>query len=104
MTSQLPGQKKATWPASGQIQINNGGAVNTFLAQAAGTVVMNGATPVAVVDAGVTASSIILLTLKTVGGTVSPTLPNVVTITPGTGFSVAGVALDTSTYNWVRIG
>lgn len=64
------------------------------------TPALNGATPVTVVDARVTASSNILLTLKTVGGTVSPNAPNIQTITPGTGFTVAGTALDTSVYNY----
>lgn len=66
-----------------------------------GTVVMNGATPVTVANTLTTANSSILLTLKTVGGTVSPNLPNVLTITPGTGFTVGGTASDTSTYNYV---
>lgn len=73
------------------------GAPNTT----SGTVIMNGATPVVVANSIVTANSQILLTLKTVGGTVSPTRPNVLTITPGTGFTVGGVALDTSTYNYL---
>jgi hypothetical protein len=60
-----------------------------------GTFTANGATP-----AAVTATSQIDITLKTVGGTVSPTRPNVLTITPGTGFTVGGVALDTSVYNY----
>lgn len=65
-----------------------------------GSYINNGATPVTVADANVTASSIISFTLKTAGGTVSPGAPNVKTITPGTGFTVSGVALDTSTYNY----
>lgn len=65
-----------------------------------GTYVNNGATPVTVVDANVTAGSIISFTLKTVGGTVSASAPNIKTITPGTGFTVAGLASDTSTYNY----
>ncbi len=65
-----------------------------------GTYVNNGSTPVTVTDANVTAGSIISFTLKTVGGTVSASAPNVKTITPGTGFTVAGLASDTSTYNY----
>lgn len=65
-----------------------------------GTYINNGATPVTVANAAVTAGSIISFTLKTVGGTVSAGAPNVKTITPGTGFTVAGVASDTSTYNY----
>jgi hypothetical protein len=70
----------------------------------AGTFVANGATPVVVSNAAVTATSQIEITLKTVGGTVSPTRPNVLTITPGTGFNVGGVASDTSTYNYRIFG
>ncbi len=65
-----------------------------------GTVTLNGATGVTVANAAVTADSIIVFTLKTVGGTVSPNAPNVKTITPGTGFTVAGTASDTSVYNY----
>lgn len=69
-----------------------------------GTVTLNGATPVAVANTNVTANSIIVLTLKTAAGTVSPTMPNVLSITPGTGFSVGGVAADTSVYNYAIFG
>lgn len=65
-----------------------------------GTYVNNGSTPVTVSNAAVTANSIIVFTLKTVGGTVSASAPNVKTITAGTGFTVAGLASDTSTYNY----
>lgn len=65
-----------------------------------GTVTLNGATNVTVANTAVTANSIIVFTLKTVGGTVSPSAPNVKTITPGTGFDVAGTASDTSVYNY----
>lgn len=65
-----------------------------------GTYINNGATAVTVANAAVTADSIISFTLKTVGGTVSASAPNVKTITPGTGFTVAGLASDTSTYNY----
>lgn len=67
---------------------------------ATGTYINNGATPVTVANAAVTGNSIISFTLKTVGGTVSASAPNVKTITPGTGFTVAGLASDTSTYNY----
>lgn len=67
---------------------------------ATGTYINNQATPVTVANAAVTGNSIISFTLKTVGGTVSASAPNVKTITPGTGFTVAGLASDTSTYNY----
>lgn len=65
-----------------------------------GTYINNGASAVTVADANVTAFSNISFTLKTVGGTVSASAPNIKTITPGTGFTVAGLASDTSTYNY----
>jgi hypothetical protein len=106
MTTQ-PGQKSFSLVNGGKayrVPLDSGGALIGSMRGHGGTVVLNGATPVPVVSDGVTADSIIILTLKTVGGTVSPTAPNVLTITPGTGFSVAGVAGDTSTYNWARLG
>lgn len=69
-----------------------------------GTVTLNGATPVTVADPRVGTDSVVVFTLKTVGGTVSPNAPNVLTITPGTGFTVGGTASDTSIYNYVIIG
>lgn len=66
----------------------------------AGTVIVNGVTPATVTNAAVTGGSHIEITLKTVGGTVSATRPNVLTITPGTGFTVGALASDTSTYNY----
>ena len=56
-----------------------------------------------VTQAAVTANSLILITLKTAGGTyVSP--PYVATITPTTGFTVAGGGgSDSSTYNYMVI-
>ena len=65
--------------------------------------VCNGATPVTVAAASVTASSIIIPSLTTVGGTVGA-LPVVKTVTPGTGFTFAGTASDTSTYSFLIIG
>lgn len=56
----------------------------------------NGATPVAVVDAAVTAGSQISLTLATSGGT--PHGAFVSSVTPGSGFSINSLAGDTSTY------
>lgn len=66
---------------------------------ASGTFVCNGATPVTVNNAAFTATSAVVITLKTVGGTVGP-IPHLATATPGTGFTVVGTASDTSTYNY----
>ncbi len=92
------------FPTTGRMPIDNGGPQFTNLPESSGTVTLNGATPVTVANTAVTAGSIVIFTLKTVGGTVSPNAPNVLTITPGTGFTVGGTALDTSTYNFVVIG
>ena len=63
-----------------------------------GTVQLNGATPVAVACASITANNFVVLTLTTVAGTQGK-LP-AVTVTPSTGFSVVGTASDTSTYTY----
>lgn len=68
-----------------------------------GTVTLNGASAVTVANKLITASSVVVFTLKTVGGTVSPSAPNIQTITPGTGFTVSGTASDTSIYNYTII-
>lgn len=103
-----PGQKFVSLPQLGE---DNPGALeiqagtqNTVVTAGGGTVTLDGATPVAVADTRVTANSIIIFTLKTAAGTVSATAPNVLTITPGTGFTVGGVALDTSVYNYAILG
>lgn len=68
-----------------------------------GTFTANGTTPVVVSNEAVTADSIIIPTLKTVGGTVGA-VPAVKTITAGTGFTIAATASDTSVYNYIIIG
>lgn len=74
--------------------------VSCYFLLTSGTVTLTGATPVTVVAPNVTANSVIMFTIKTAAGTVSPNAPNVLTITPGTGFTVGGTALDTSLYNF----
>lgn len=74
-----------------------------FLIAAIGSFIANSTSSVTVADAGVTANSIIIPTLGTVGGTVGA-IPAVKTITPGTGFTIAASASDTSTYNYLRLG
>lgn len=99
---------------SGQVRLSNFGAVTLvnagypcvtecYFTLSQGTVVLNGATPVTVANTRMTANSSVIFTLKTVGGTVSPNAPNVLTTTPGTGFTVGGTASDTSTYNYVIV-
>lgn len=71
----------------------------TELYGSSGTFTANGATGVDVANTAVTANSVIVITLKTVGGTVGA-YPAIKTITPGTGFNVAATASDTSVYNY----
>lgn len=71
----------------------------TELYGSSGTFTCNGTSAVTVANSAVTANSLILVTLKTVGGTVGA-VPAVKTITPGTGFTIAGTASDTSVYNY----
>lgn len=97
-------QRLATFGSGTQVTgIGYPCTVSCYFLLSSGTVTLNGATPVTVTNTNVTANSTIVLTLKTVGGTVSPNAPNVLTITPGTGFTVGGTALDTSVYNFTII-
>jgi hypothetical protein len=84
---------------------SGGSPTESFLAVAVGTFVANGATPVTVAVAGAqpNLTSIIMFSLNTVGGTVGA-VPSVKTITAGVGFTVAGTASDTSTYNYLVLG
>jgi hypothetical protein len=68
-----------------------------------GTFTANGSTGVTVSDTSVTANSVIIFGLKTVGGTINGG-PFVVTVTPGTGFSIKSGSTDTSTYNYWILG
>ena len=72
------------------------------VAKGRGVVTLNGATPVTVANTLIQSNSIIVFTLKTVSGTVGAQ-PVVATITPGTGFTVKGTALDLSDYNYLVI-
>lgn len=89
-----------------QVLSNQPTGVGTLLQElrwSQGTFICNGATPVTVTEPTVTANSLILFGLKTVGGTVGA-IPATQTITVGTGFTVAGTASDTSTYFYAVIG
>lgn len=64
-----------------------------------GTFVLTGTTPVTVSNTNVALTSIVDISLNTVGGTVGA-IPTLKTITAASGFTVAGTAADTSTYNY----
>jgi hypothetical protein len=76
-------------PTSSQLPLNGG----TFTC---------GSSTATITNTNVDAGSLILFTLKTVGGTVAA--PFVATITPGTGATITCGGSDTSTYNYVIIG
>lgn len=88
---------------TGRVNFDNGGATVTALSVTYGTFTLNGATPVTVANSAVTGSSIIDISLKTVGGTVGA-VPAPQTVTPGTGFTVSGTAGDTSVYSYAIFG
>lgn len=67
-----------------------------------GTFVLNGSTPVTVNNTSVAITDAIIISLNTVGGVVG-VMPTIATITAGSGFTVAGTAADTSTYNYAII-
>jgi hypothetical protein len=84
------------------------GAVSMVLIDTAffphsGTFIANSTSAVTVTDANVTATSAIIITLKT-ASTPGASVPAVKTITPGTGFTVAALASDVSTYNYTILG
>jgi len=80
----------------------NGGPQASGVPANGGTFTANDATPVTVANTNVTANSVILFGLKTATGT--PAAPFLVTVTPGTGFTVASGASDTSVYNYIILG
>jgi hypothetical protein len=64
-----------------------------------GTITASGTTAVTITNPSVNANSVIILTVKTVSGTVGPAY--VATATPGTGFTVKSASGDASTYNYL---
>lgn len=80
------------------------GGLRLDLRMTGGTFTANGTSQVVITEPTVTANSAIIITLKTVGGTVSPSVPYIDTITAGTGFTTKATAADTSVYNYWVIG
>ena len=80
----------------------NGGPQTSIVRASGGTFTANSGTAVTVVNSTVTANSVILFGLKTAAGT--PAAPFLVTVTPGTGFTVNSGGSDTSVYNYIVLG
>lgn len=113
-TGTFNGSVGATTPSTGVFTaISDAGAL-TFTAATSGivlkrgsngkcgTFICNGATPVTVANTGIAITDAIIVSLNTVGGTVGA-IPAIQTITAATGFTIAGTASDTSTYNYAII-
>lgn len=79
----------------------NGGPQASGIYASGGTFTCSGSAAT-ITNSKVTANSIILYTLKTVGGTVAQ--PFIATITAGTGATVTCGGSDTSTYNYFVLG
>jgi hypothetical protein len=84
-------------------QLNKMVSVVNSLNQSFGTFTANSNIAVTVADTNVGPNSIIIPTLKTVGGTVGASVPAVKTITVGVGFTITALASDTSVYNYMII-
>jgi hypothetical protein len=111
-TPSAPGTQNAA-PLVGNeiVDIINGGPVRaratvaqvaTGGSQQSGTFVANGATPVVVANANVTANSQILITVNAASS--QGAQPTVTAKTPGVSFTVVGTAGDVSTYNYTVQG
>lgn len=90
-----------TATGGGTITTTGLGTFGTVDIAAKGTFVATGSS-VTVADTNITANSVVLFGLKTVGGTIAGA-PFMLTVTPGTGFTVNAGASDTSTYNYAII-
>lgn len=81
----------------------NGGPQTSTVNACGGTFQANSGAAVTVANPYVDANSVIVFGLKTVGGTVNGG-PYLVTVTPGTGFTVNSGSTDSSTYNYWILG
>lgn len=97
----LPGVQRVS-PVTVPGSFNYNGGPQTSVVPAHGGTFTCATSAATVANTNVTANSEVLMTLKTVGGTVAA--PFVATITAGTGFTVTCGAGDTSTYNYVILG
>jgi hypothetical protein len=70
-----------------------------------GTVTANGTTPVVTSVTGLTANTVIILTIKSTNGSTAPGTAVVSAVSTGSGnFTVTSTAGDTAVYNWLCIG
>lgn len=81
------------------IPIQTASPQSSAVAISGGTFTANSGSAVTVANTAITANSVVLFGLKTAGGT--PAAPFMVTVTPGTGFTVNSGGSDTSVYNYV---
>lgn len=102
--AQNPGQNRlSTLVGPIGIPAETSGPQSAYIPLNGGTGTCNGTATITVANTNVDAGSIIIFTLKTVGGTVGAQ-PALKTITAGTGFQFACTASDTSTYNFIILG
>lgn len=99
----VPGAIKVTsLVGSFSLPINTTGPQSAKLPLNGGTATCTAGGTITVANTNVDGGSIVLMTLKTKGGTVAA--PFVATITPGTGFTFTCGASDTSVYNYIVLG
>jgi hypothetical protein len=101
--AQSPGQILTSPVVVGGTFSFQGGPQSSAVRATGGTYTCTSAGTITVSNTNVTANSIIDMTLKTVGGTVSTAL-YISTITAGTGFTVICGTSDTSVYNYLVLG
>ena len=101
--AQSPGQSLTSPVVVGGAFSYQGGPQSSAVRATGGTYTCTSSGTITVGNTNVTANSIIDMTLKTVGGTVSTAL-YISTITVGTGFTVICGTSDTSVYNYLVLG
>lgn len=81
----------------------NAGPQSSVIRASGGTFTANGTAAVTVTNANLTANSVIVFGINT-ANSVGTAGPFVVTVTPGTGFTVKATSGDTSVYNYWILG
>lgn len=80
----------------------NGPAQVSGVPVSGGTFTCTGGGTPSITNSRVTANSVVMMGLKTAGGT--PAVPIMTTVTAGTGFTVTCGGSDTSVYNYLVLG